>query len=360
MFPFQSVHHTAYKRLADQKRAHARPPFLPPPLVISICITKTWTPSSPLYLNIIPYVVGGLASFALCAIAMGTEERWAKENGKWGKVYPRVVAVVAWGMELVILVLFVIALRDGESLWVTHESFARVVVQLRAIADDYLPTDPSTRPSITPLPSIHLAVLSLRLLLLTSFLLSQTPLFYSSIYLPAGASSTEETSLLGRENGTTSSTTYGTTKPPPSKPHPLRSSKAPSNRPPDPKSLSILTLFSRVYTLFPYLWPSKSFSLQILALICIGLMLFRRALNVFVPILFGNIISDLSAGRREFFLFFPGLSLFLLGPKADFATLSQRPTPMSSSTLSHPSPEIPTRCSTAIFGYQSNNTVKGR
>jgi hypothetical protein len=34
--------------------------------------------------------------------------------------------------------------------------------------------------------------------------------------------------------------------------------------------LSILTLFSRVKLLFPYLWPAKSLVLQILALICFG------------------------------------------------------------------------------------------
>lgn len=149
---------------------------------------------------------------------------------------------------------------------------------------------------MTPLPSIHLGIVSFRLLLLVLLVLSQTPVFYKSNFVPyAAANALEGTSLL---NG--SATSYGTDgAAAPKKRSPLRSSKAPSNRPPDPKSLSILTLFTRVHTLFPYLWPSKSFSLQVLALVCVGLMLLKRFVNVWVPILFGRIVSDLSAGRRE-------------------------------------------------------------
>ncbi|KWU42510.1 P-loop containing nucleoside triphosphate hydrolase protein, partial [Rhodotorula sp. JG-1b] len=59
-------------------------------------------------------------------------------------------------------------------------------------------------------------------------------------------------------------------------------------------------LFSRVKLLFPYLWPAKSLVLQILALICFGLMLFRRYVNVLQPILFGRVISALANGRPPF------------------------------------------------------------
>lgn len=145
------------------------------------------------------------------------------------------------------------------------------------------------------LPAIHLGLLSFRLLLLTLLLLSQIPPFYNSSYVPNPSLSrpSERTSLLG------SNTTWGTIAPP-LKPNPLRSSRPPSNRPPDPSSLSLLTLFTRVKTLFPYLWPSKSFSLQVLAMICVGLMLVKRFVNVFVPLFFGRVVGDLSAGRRQF------------------------------------------------------------
>lgn len=48
-----------------------------------------------------------------------------------------------------------------------------------------------------------------------------------------------------------------------------------------------------------YLWPSKSIGLQILAVVCISLMLLKRFVNVLVPVYFGRIIGDLAAGRRE-------------------------------------------------------------
>ena len=145
-------------------------------------------------------------------------------------------------------------------------------------------------------------MLSLRISLLTLLLLSLSPLLKKSTFTPASAP-TERSSLLG--DGPLSSATYGTAgeNGKPSKPrNMLRSSQPPSNRPPDPKSLSILTLFSRVRTLFPYLWPSKSVGLQILALVCIGLMLLKRFVNVLVPIYFGRIISDLAAARRASFV----------------------------------------------------------
>lgn len=103
------------------------------------------------------------------------------------------------------------------------------------------------------LPSIHLGILAFRLLLLSLLILSLTPLLKKSTFEPSSAS--ERTSLLNQD-GPLTSATYGTL---PNgeqngkgkKKNMLRSSQPPSNRPPDPKSLSILTLFSRVRTLFP-------------------------------------------------------------------------------------------------------------
>jgi hypothetical protein len=165
--------------------------------------------------------------------------------------------------------------------------------------------DPTARPDTTPLPAIHFGILSLRVLFLLFLVLAQTPLLYKSIFVPwstlhhpSSAESPSERTTLLSSNGSPNHG-YGSAEPPKKKRSPLRSSKAPSNRPPDPKSLSILTLFSRIKTLFPYLWPSKSFSLQVIALFCVTLMLLKRVTSVWVPILFGRIISDLSAGRRE-------------------------------------------------------------
>ncbi|ORY83494.1 hypothetical protein BCR35DRAFT_351964 [Leucosporidium creatinivorum] len=248
--------------------------------IIYTLITNVFTPSQPLWQNIIAYSLGGLSSFALCAIAMTWEERSKQEEASWGAVYPRVVAVVGCGLDIAIAVVLALLIKQNSA----------------------------NQPSTTPLPAIHLAIVSVRLLCLVFLILSQTPLLYKSYFVPWSTlhpgsvpAATENTSLLNG-NGQAPSPTYGTEAGPSTtkKRSILRASQPPSNRPPDPKSLSILTLFSRVRTLFPYLWPSKSVSLQILALICVGLMLLKRFVNVWVPILFGKIISDLSAGRSPY------------------------------------------------------------
>jgi ATP-binding cassette, subfamily B, vacuolar membrane transporter HMT1/ACLQ len=46
--------------------------------------------------------------------------------------------------------------------------------------------------------------------------------------------------------------------------------------------------------LVPYLWPSKSRKLQLLALICFGIMVAQRVINVLVPVLTGAITSALA------------------------------------------------------------------
>lgn len=235
----------------------------------------------------IPYVLGGLSAFSLCAIAMCYEERLAGKEGSWGAIYPRLLPFLALGFEVAIAVLLALSIKAGTLYFILPYILRRVLTTSI--------TEPTNQPSATPLPAIHLGLLSTRLLLLSLLLLSQIPPFYTSSYIPNPSLShpSERTSLLG------STTSYGTAAPP-FKANPLRSSRPPSNRPPDPSSLSLLTLFTRVRTLFPYLWPSKSFSLQILAMVCVGLMLVKRFVNVFVPLFFGRVVGDLSGGRRQF------------------------------------------------------------
>ncbi|SCV73980.1 BQ2448_6410 [Microbotryum intermedium] len=234
--------------------------------VISSLITSTFEPSEPLFRNMIPYTVGGSLSYILCAVFMTLQERARKKQADWGRVYPRALVLVGLAFDIAV------AYHLG-----------RVIQQA------------------SPLPSIHLGILVVRLLLLVMLSLLQSSLLHKRVYVPKdGSASDEGASLLGNggvANGDGGD--YGTI---PGKPAygPLRSSRPPSNRPPDPNSLSILTLFSRVRILFPYLWPSKSLSLQIVALVCLGLMLLKRVVNVWVPLLLGRIVSDLSAGRPPY------------------------------------------------------------
>ncbi|SDA01293.1 BZ3500_MvSof-1268-A1-R1_Chr10-1g02565 [Microbotryum saponariae] len=267
--------------------------------VIASLITSTFEPSEPLFRQMIPYTVGGLLSYVLCVVAMTLQERARKKQADWGRVYPRALVLVGLTLDAAVAYYFGrIVQQGGRQCLAEHpqrpdnKHFPRLFL---------VRTDASMRPPATPLPSIHLGILALRLLLLVMLSLLQSSLLYKRSYVPKdGPTTGERTSLLGNggvANG--DSGDYGTI---PSKPAygPLRSSRPPSNRPPDPKSLSILTLFSRVRILFPYLWPSKSLSLQIVSLVCIGLMLFRRVVNVWVPLLLGRVVSDLSAGRPPY------------------------------------------------------------
>ncbi|GAA5920931.1 hypothetical protein JCM1841_003629 [Sporobolomyces salmonicolor] len=235
--------------------------------VVATLITSHYTPSDPLYANVVFYSAGGLAAFSLLGLGMAYEAR--RDHGLWPTTYPRALGVIALAGELAVI----------------------------GVYSKILAVDPEVDPVSAVLPVMHLGILAFRILALTALLLAQTPLLYRSAYCPCSSSLSERTSLLSpgaQRNG------YSAIPTSPSIPSPLRATKPPSNRPPDPKSLSILTLFSRVQMLFPYLWPSKSLSLQILAMICFALMLVRRYVNVVAPIFFGRIISDLSAGRPPY------------------------------------------------------------
>ncbi|XP_060754475.1 ATP-binding cassette sub-family B member 6 isoform X2 [Neoarius graeffei] len=48
--------------------------------------------------------------------------------------------------------------------------------------------------------------------------------------------------------------------------------------------------------LLPYMWPSGSVLLQLVVLLCLGLLAAERAINVFVPIYYKNIVNELTAG----------------------------------------------------------------
>ncbi|XP_062865489.1 ATP-binding cassette sub-family B member 6 [Trichomycterus rosablanca] len=52
----------------------------------------------------------------------------------------------------------------------------------------------------------------------------------------------------------------------------------------------------KVRLLLPYMWPSGSLFLQVLVVLCLGLLGTERAINVFVPIYYKNIVNELTAG----------------------------------------------------------------
>lgn len=55
--------------------------------------------------------------------------------------------------------------------------------------------------------------------------------------------------------------------------------------------------FQRIMILSPYLWPTKSVALQLVAVICFALLIAGRVVNLFVPLYLGKLVSALAAGR---------------------------------------------------------------
>ncbi|KAG5261730.1 hypothetical protein AALO_G00287710 [Alosa alosa] len=51
----------------------------------------------------------------------------------------------------------------------------------------------------------------------------------------------------------------------------------------------------KVRLLVPYMWPRGSIFLQLLVLLCLGLLATERVINVFVPICYKNIVNDLTS-----------------------------------------------------------------
>ena len=77
-------------------------------------------------------------------------------------------------------------------------------------------------------------------------------------------------------------------------------------------SASFSSLLSRVRVLFPYLWPSQSPKLQLLALSCVGLLFLGRLVNLLVPMALGRVVEALSTHKDPWLpiLFFAALKLF--------------------------------------------------
>jgi ATP-binding cassette, subfamily B, vacuolar membrane transporter HMT1/ACLQ len=59
--------------------------------------------------------------------------------------------------------------------------------------------------------------------------------------------------------------------------------------------------YFRGYSLFfPYLWPSSSFSLQVIVIVCFALVLAQRVMNILVPIQTGLVTNLLAAAREDY------------------------------------------------------------
>uniref|UniRef100_A0A671Z1Y2 ATP binding cassette subfamily B member 6 (LAN blood group) n=1 Tax=Sparus aurata TaxID=8175 RepID=A0A671Z1Y2_SPAAU len=77
----------------------------------------------------------------------------------------------------------------------------------------------------------------------------------------------------------------------------IQHSSPPSSPPSSPSWPSVWQGFGRkARLLLPYVWPKGTPALQVLVLLCVGLLATERLVNVLVPVYSKNIVNELSAG----------------------------------------------------------------
>ena len=72
----------------------------------------------------------------------------------------------------------------------------------------------------------------------------------------------------------------------------------PAGTPLPPSDITWSEWFARFARLVPFLWPSKSGKLQILAALCFVILILGRAVNVFVPRTLGSVVEALSSWAK--------------------------------------------------------------
>lgn len=264
---------------------------------------QSWTPDHPRWRGSDWQALIGLVAWSAAAVACAYEEtiRGRASYGR-GKVYG--AFLVGFSTDVAILVLYFL-LRHAP-LDQLPKSKLWVIGQLAITA---------TR-LILLYPLLLLALRWDQTTFVRASQLSSTQANGSSM-TPTTQSSetsrdTESTSLLHPSRAAAGPSKYGSVGPN-STLKPGQQSNSPGTRTPNPRSANEsmgLTVtkppppptfgvfIQRVKTLFPFLWPSQSLHLQLLAIFCVTLLLAGRLVNLFVPLTLGKVVEDLSNGRQ--------------------------------------------------------------
>lgn len=145
--------------------------------------------------------------------------------------------------------------------------------------------------------SLHLAVAALRTLTLSLLTLSYTNAFKKSDFIPAAQAQAPES--YGTFNSNDNTTQQSQAEPVGVVEHAEQKQK--KDEP------GFKAFFQRIKILSPYLWPKSSTALQLVALICFGLLIAGRVVNLLVPLYLGRLVSALASGSSPWLY----LSLFV-------------------------------------------------
>lgn len=219
-------------------------------MVVRGIVTDVWEPDRDALLS--QYIFGSFIGYSLIALSIAWQIRsW----GDWAKGLPLTVAVLTMMTEAALLgVLAATLQRDHagskEALW----------------------------------PALHIACVATRVVLLILAVLTGTRLFQHTTFAPiADAAPSASYGTFG--NGETVGN--GDAAP--------ASAPKPAAAPPAPPTLRDFA--ARIRLLSPYLWPSKSKTLQAVAVVCALIVVVGRFVNVLVPRQLGLVVADLTEDR---------------------------------------------------------------
>ncbi|KAI0829891.1 hypothetical protein BC628DRAFT_1314647 [Trametes gibbosa] len=249
-------------------------------------IRKSWPAFTGLEVN----AVVGLAAFTgLAALAGWKEVRGAEV---WSLMRLKNAVFVSLALDVAQVVLLALAImRPLSTIYLVHLAFPafRVLLLVPLFFALLFP-----RVSYVPVETIDEEAPSDTSLLLPA----QDTAAPSSGLSPFSAEASKYgTFRSGRSVGQSSSPTTRTHTPAPS-----------TVRIPPPKAQQVKEdialdpswreIFARIKHITPYLWPSKSFTLQFLAFLCFLIMLVGRVVNFLVPLVFAQLVRIFEEGSQ--------------------------------------------------------------
>lgn len=300
----------------------------PTPVVVPVRSRRRFlTQSAQLSLAATFFVSGTL----IILRAVIPPKKWQPDILLWGGIDIQAVGgLLAWG-SVVIAALFEEKVRGrgsygrGKSAWSVTVGAATDICLLVLYM---VPKERSDLPSTSPWSIAQLGLIILRLLLLYPVLIvalswdrvrfvraadlaneAATNAPGSSSSQPRSAPANGESTGLLQAPGTSSMTSYGaigsSAANGTNKSAADSGSQTASRNPNASMGLSVAaapppptfkTFLYRIRFLFPYLWPSKSATLQLTAVACVALLFAARVVNFFTPLALGRLVDDLSSG----------------------------------------------------------------
>ncbi|KAH9858534.1 hypothetical protein C2E23DRAFT_908588 [Lenzites betulinus] len=254
--------------------------------VVWAVIRKSWPAFTGLEVN----AVVGLAAFAGLAALGGWKEVRGAEV--WSLTRLKNAVFVSLALDIAQVVLLALAItRPLSTVYLLHLAFPsfRVLLLVPLFSALLFP-----RVSYVPVEAIDEETPSDTSLLLPA----QDAAAPSSGLSPFSAEASKYgTFRSGRSVGQSSGPTTRTHTPAPS-----------TVRVPPPKAQQVKEdialdpswreIFARIKHITPYLWPSKSFTLQFLAFLCFLIMLVGRVVNFLVPLVFAQLVRIFEEGSQ--------------------------------------------------------------